>query len=141
MPVSEAVLTIVREWIVKADHDLTAAAQILKLGKDTPVDTVCFHAQQGVEKYLKATLVYRSLPFPHTHDIRLLLGLVPPRLRPTLEEDMQDRLTKYATVARYPESGMIISLTAARKAVAAARRVRRHVRQKLPKGALPNKKP
>ena len=31
MPASEAVLTVVREWIVKADHDLTAAAQILKL--------------------------------------------------------------------------------------------------------------
>jgi len=37
MPVSEAVLTVVREWIVKADHDLTAAAQILKLGKAAPI--------------------------------------------------------------------------------------------------------
>ena len=50
MPVSEAVLTVVREWIVKAEHDLTAAAQILKLGKATPTETVGFHAQQCVEK-------------------------------------------------------------------------------------------
>jgi hypothetical protein len=47
-----------------------AAAQILKLGKDAPTDTVGFHAQQCVEKYLKAVLVYRSIPFTKTHDIR-----------------------------------------------------------------------
>ena len=138
MPVSEAVLTVVREWILKADHDLTAAAQILKLGKDAPVDTVYFHARQCVEKYLKTVLVYRSIPFPKTHDIRILLGLVPRRSRPALEEDVQDRLTKYATVARYPESGMTISLTAARKAVAVARRVRRDA-AKTPQGCFAEK--
>ena len=71
MPVSEAVLTVVREWIVKADHDLMMAAHILKLGKAAPVDIICFHAQQCVEKYLKAILVYRSLPFPG--GVRLVL--------------------------------------------------------------------
>ena len=74
MPAPEATLTVVREWIVKADHDLTAAAQILKLGKAAPTDTVCFHAQQCVEKYLKAILVYRNLPFPRSHDLRVLMA-------------------------------------------------------------------
>jgi hypothetical protein len=55
MPASEAVLTVVREWIIKADHDLTAAAQILKLGKATPAETVCFHAQQCVENSRRVT--------------------------------------------------------------------------------------
>jgi HEPN domain-containing protein len=140
MPAHEAVLTVVREWIVKADHDLTAAAQILKLGKAAPVETVCFHAQQCVEKYLKAILVYRSIPFPKSHNIRVLMALVPRRSRPALEEDLQDRLTEYASTARYPESGLDITLTAARKAVALARRVRREVRGKFPKAALPKKK-
>lgn len=53
---------------------------------------------------------------------------------------MQDRLTSYATVPRYPESGLSISLTAARKAVRVARHVRAEVRRKLPKGALPKRK-
>jgi HEPN domain-containing protein len=140
MPASAATLAVVQEWIVKADHDLTAAVQILKLGKAAPVDTVCFHAQQCVEKYLKAVLVYRSIPFPKSHDIRLLMGLVPPRSRPALEVGLQDRLTKYATVTRYPESGLYISMTATRKAVALARRVRREVRRKFPKAALPKQK-
>ena len=140
MPASKAVLTVVREWLVKADNDLTAAAQILKLGKAAPVETVCFHAQQCIEKYLKAMLVYRSIPFPKSHNIHVLLELVPRRSRPAMEEHIQDRLTDYATVARYPESGLEISLTAARKAVTLARRVRREIRGKLPKAALPKKK-
>jgi len=139
MPVSKAVLTVVREWLIKADHDLTAAAQILKLGRATPTDTVCYHAQQCVEKHLKAVLVYRSVPFPKTHDIRALMALVPPRLQPAVDAAMQDRLTRYASVTRYPGSGTDISLTAARKAVALARRVRKEVRRKLPKSALPKK--
>ncbi len=140
MRVSEAVLVVVREWIVKAEHDLTAAAHILKLGKDAPTETIGFHAQQCVEKYLKAILVYRRIAFTKTHKISALMALVPQRYRPALDPAMQDRLTDYASTTRYPESGPDISLTAARKAVAAARRVRREVRQKLPKGALPKKK-
>ncbi|HKI37934.1 MAG TPA: HEPN domain-containing protein, partial [Gemmataceae bacterium] len=62
MPASEAVLTVVREWIVKADRDLKAATQILKLGKDAAAETVCFHTQQCIEKYLKAVLVGRNRP-------------------------------------------------------------------------------
>jgi HEPN domain-containing protein len=139
MPVPEAILTVVREWIVKADHDLTAAVQILKLGKEAPTETVGFHAQQCVEKYLKAILVYRSIPFPRTHDLRALMALVPRRYCPALDDAMQGRLTDYASGPRYPESGPDISLTAARKAVTVARRVRREVRRKLPKAALPKK--
>lgn len=68
---------VVREWIVMADHDLIAAGQVLKLGKAAPVETVCYHAQQCVEKYLKAIPVYGSIPFPKTHDVGALMALVP----------------------------------------------------------------
>ena len=67
------------------------------------------------------------------------MALVPWRSRPALEDEASDRLTKYASAPRYPESGLDISLTAARKAVALARRVRREVRRKLPRAALPKK--
>jgi HEPN domain-containing protein len=130
MPVPEAVLKVVREWIVKAEHDLTVAAHILKRGKSTPTETVGFHAQQCVEKYLKASLVYRSIPFAKTHAIADLMTLVPQRYRPALDTAMQDLLTKCASTMRYPGSGPDITLTA-------ARRVRREVRRKLPRAALP----
>ncbi len=140
MRVSEAVLALVREWIVKADNELTAAGLILKRGKGAPTDTVCFHAQQCVEKYLKAILVYRNIVFRRTHEIQSLMGLVPQRYRPVLAPATQDLLTSYAAEARYPGMSRVITLTEARKAAATARRVRREVRQKLPKSALPKKK-
>ena len=57
MPDRNKVLTVISEWVIKAENDLTTAAHTLKLGEDCPTDTVCFHAQQCVEKYLKALLV------------------------------------------------------------------------------------
>ncbi len=96
---------MIREWLAKADNDLKTAVHTLTLGKDCPTDTVCFHAQQCVEKYIKALLVFRATAFPKTHDIHMLRALLPPKLRPKLDRKVQDRLTDYATELRYPESG------------------------------------
>ena len=52
------VIALVREWIAKAENDLTTAVHTLRLGSECPTDTVCFHAQQCVEKYIKALLVF-----------------------------------------------------------------------------------
>jgi HEPN domain-containing protein len=136
MAAPNPVITVVREWLVKADHDLLTAAHTLLLGTDCPTDTVCFHAQQCVEKHIKALLVFRATPFPKTHDVAVLRALLPPRLRPRLDRKIQKRLTEYATVKRYPDPEPDIALTEARKAVAVARRVRREVRKHLPRAAL-----
>ena len=130
------VITVVREWANKAENDLKNAAHTLTLGRDTPTDTVCFHGQQCVEKYLKALLTFLTTPFPKTHDIGVLLALVPPKLRPKLVKSIRDRLTAYATVLRYPGSGPDVPLGEARKSVAVARRVRKEVRRHLPRAAL-----
>ena len=131
----EQVATVVREWVVKADNDLKAAAQILKLGADSPTDTVCFHAPQCVEKYLKAALVVCDVAFSKTHDLRELVGLLPPATRPGFPVDEQLRLTKYAVALRYP-SYPSVPLSEARKAVAIARQVRREIRRMLPRTAI-----
>lgn len=57
MPDRDKVLLVVREWLMKAENDLTAATHLLKLEAECPRDIVCFHAQQCIEKYLKAALV------------------------------------------------------------------------------------
>ncbi|HJT34386.1 MAG TPA: HEPN domain-containing protein [Pirellulales bacterium] len=87
------------------------------------MDTVCFHAQQCVEKYLKAVLVLHATPFPKTHDLSVLVALLPTKFRPQLDRKDQKLLTDYATVRRYPDpgGGPEISVTEARKAVALAR--------------------
>jgi HEPN domain-containing protein len=58
MPGSEQILATVREWIERAESDLKNASLVLRAGERCPSDTVCFHAQQCVEKYLKAYLPF-----------------------------------------------------------------------------------
>ena len=99
------VAQVAAEWVAKAEGDLKAAAQILKIKRECPTDTVVYHAQQCVEKYLKAVLSSEGIPFPKTHNIRLLVDLVPQAFSPSLDEDEQDMLTDYATGARYPGWG------------------------------------
>jgi HEPN domain-containing protein len=135
MPDPEKLIAVCAEWVSKAENDLTNAAHTLKLGADCPTDTVCFHAQQCVEKYLKALLVVRGTDFPRTHDLEAMMALIPAELRPEFSFEEQARLTDYAAAARYP-GWELISLAAARRAVAIARRVRRAVRRHLPRAAI-----
>jgi HEPN domain-containing protein len=136
MPNREGASKVAAEWVGKAENDLKNAVHTLKMGSDCPTDTICFHAQQCIEKYLKALLVLEGLDFPKTHNISNLLELLPTRVRPLITEHEQDTLTEYATVTRYPGEYEPISLTEARKAVALARRVRGYIRKLFPKEML-----
>ena len=78
------VALVAGQWALKAENDLKNAAHTLKLGADCPTDTVCFHAQQCVEKYLKALLTLHGIEFSRIHHISALLALVPARVRPDL---------------------------------------------------------
>ncbi len=130
------VIEAVRKWVETAERDLIAAAQVLKLGAATPTDIVGFHAQQCVEKYLKALLTWHGLDFPKSHNLTLLLERLPVRFRPDMTADERLRLTEFATVTRYPGDYEPITLTEARRAVTLARRVRRQARRWRPKQAL-----
>ncbi len=72
MPAPDPVITVIREWLLKADNDLLTATHTLTLGVKCPTDTVCFHAQQCVEKHIKALLVFRATSFPKKHNIAVL---------------------------------------------------------------------
>jgi HEPN domain-containing protein len=140
MPTPEQIAAVVREWVLKAESDLKTASHTLKLGKECPTDTVCFHAQQCVEKYLKALLVMGNQDFPKTHDIRLLASMLPPARLPQIAPNERRALTNYAAAARYPGWPMI-PLKEAREAVRIARRVRSEARRMLPRAALRLSKP
>ena len=61
---TDRTVTLIREWVAKAEDDLKNASSVIRLGHECPVDTVCFHAQQCVEKYLKALLAMEGVDFP-----------------------------------------------------------------------------
>lgn len=134
MPKPEHIITVSREWIAKAENDLKNAANTLKMGEDCPTDTVCFHAQQCAEKYLKALLVSKGIPFPKTHNLSSLIALLPKDLQTLLTAEEQELLTDYATVTRYPGSYEDITLSEARSAVRIARKIRKTIRSLLPRG-------
>jgi HEPN domain-containing protein len=134
---NDEIISVVRQWVQKADNDLTAAAHTLRLRKNCPTDIVCFHAQQCVEKYVKALLVWRTIEFPRTHNLETLMALLPRSIAPLLTPEEQVRFTDYATVTRYPGDYDPIGLDEARWSVVVARRVRRHIRSLLPRETLP----
>ena len=137
MPVpDDKVLTVAREWTTKGNNDLKTAVHTLKLGKDCPTDTVCFHAQQCVEKYLKAFLVALEKPFPKTHDVESLVSLIPKSVHIGLTVEEQRRLTEYATVLRYPGPYEAVLLSEAKQAVKLAQRVQRKIQKLLEKKPL-----
>lgn len=131
MHVPDRPSVVAREWIAKAENDLKNAAHTLTLGAECPTDTVCFHSQQCVEKYLKAALVVLEIPFPRTHDVEVILALLPKHVDISLTVAQQRRLTEYATIMRYPGPYAPVTLSEAKEAVKLARRVRRQIRKLL----------
>ncbi len=122
---------LVLEWVRKAEHDLTNAENTFLMDDDTcPFDTVCFHAQQCAEKYLKAFLTFRGIPSAKSHDLNLLLRKLDDR---ELKEEIGDisGLIPYATNVRYPGIGEDETREQAEEAIALAHIVRQSVRKRL----------
>jgi HEPN domain-containing protein len=63
----------VQEWVIKADEDYHAALALRRLRNHPMHNAVCFHAQQCVEKYLKALLEKQKVIPPKTHSLPILL--------------------------------------------------------------------
>jgi len=50
-------IDLTKLWIKKAENDLITAKDSLNIKPVPPLDTICFHAQQCAEKYLKGFLL------------------------------------------------------------------------------------
>lgn len=136
MPGDERVVSVARGWVQKAENDLKTAVLVLRGGEEAPADTIAFHAEQCAEKYLKALLSWYGIDFPKTHDIGQLMLLLPRKAAIDFPVAQQRRLASYATVTRYPGDYEPVTIREARRALAMARRIRKHVRRLLPTQAL-----
>jgi len=89
------------EQLLGVARDDDAAARTLREA-ESPDSVVGFHCQQAVEKALKAVLAARSVEFPFTHDIGLLIQLCEDAGAPLPEALADvDRLTPFAVHMRY----------------------------------------
>jgi len=107
---------------------------------DVPAVTdaiVGFHAQQTVEKALKAVLAARGVDFPFTHDLRVLMDLCDSAGVP-VPSALADaaRLTPYAVAQRYGTAhpGDVTRAEAATWAADAIAWARPVVQQSRPRG-------
>ena len=97
----------------KAASDLSAA-RALAADSHQQDDVVGFHAQQAVEKSLKAVLALRGLEIPRTHDVVLLTRLVDTRREAVPDEVREaELLSPWAVAMRYDEMDAALDRAAA----------------------------
>ena len=120
----------VKAWVLKADADFDDAIAAARRRKPGAADIACFHAQQCVEKYLKAFLVMHRVQFPKTHDLARLVNLAEGAdpLVGALNADASS-LTDYSVNIRYP--GDEATPEEARAALKTMKKIRSFLRKKL----------
>lgn len=124
-----------REWVRCAEEDFDVASALLRRRTKTAANSIGFHCQQCLEKYLKARLEEGGMNVPRTHELVALLQLLLPAepmwasFAPALR-----RLNDYAVKFRYP--GHVATRADARQALKACRSIRADVRLSL---GLPGK--
>ncbi|NSW93140.1 MAG: HEPN domain-containing protein [Bacteroidales bacterium] len=62
-----------KTWLFRANEDIAVIEKLFESDPELFASTICFHAQQAVEKFLKAFLVFHNIDFPKTHDLDYLL--------------------------------------------------------------------
>jgi HEPN domain-containing protein len=121
------------EWAGKAEADVAVMEREGRVRKNPAYDSVCFHAQQCAEKYLKAILSDQTLEAGRTHDLVALLERVLP-MHPLWEAYRVDLayLSDFAVAYRYP--GESATKQQARDAIQRCRRFRIAAREVLGAG-------
>ena len=123
---------VVKRWIKKAENDLKSAQLLFDAEEKRLTDIICFHAQQAVEKALKAYLSSVSVRAGKTHDIATLLALC----MDTDEEfkilpvEKLERLTFYAVEVRYPDEFYQPSVEESKEAIKIAEDVINFIKKK-----------
>jgi HEPN domain-containing protein len=118
------------EWIDKAEGDFAVMERESRVRKHPAFDVVCFHAQQCVEKYLKARLCEADCEAGRLHDLVALLDRAL-ACEPLWEAFRADcaYLSDFAVAYRYP--GESSTRAQAMDAVKRCRRLRLVARQSL----------
>lgn len=91
---------ITKEWLNRAKDDLTVIEEIID--NQDLTNMVAFHAQQAVEKTLKAVVEEFEIEFIKTHQLEFLLKKAKPQI--TFEVDLTTikKLDEVYIATRYP---------------------------------------
>lgn len=97
---------ITKAWLNRASEDLEACQQLL--ANEHLTNIVSFHAQQAVEKTLKAVIEELEIGFIKTHNLQRLYELIKPHYDIIQDMDTLEQLDAIYTESRYPnEMGLL----------------------------------
>ncbi len=121
----------IKKWLVSANNDYIAAGNLLFVSKEKVItNVVCFLAQQSAEKFLKSFLIFKSEPFPKTHNLELLIEKCS-RLNPEFPDIDAGRLTSYNISMRYPDEFRIPTIEEAKESYNTAKTVRNVILERM----------
>jgi len=123
-------ISIVKEWLDFASRDINSAKYLLGM-RPVPLEIVCYHCEQAVEKVLKGYLIYQNVEPPRTHVLQLLC-----KTCEDFDENFKKisescgNLTLYGVQSRYPFE-IDITENDMKKAIADADNVMEFVLQRI----------
>lgn len=125
---------VTEEWLRAADDDLRVIERIC--GDEYLTHMLAFHAQQAVEKTLKAVIDEYELGSVRIHSLERLFEIVRTRVEIEADPRIVEMLDKLYIDARYPGNLGLLpngmpSLVLAEKFQALARAVYREIKSKL----------
>jgi HEPN domain-containing protein len=94
---------IVAEWIQIAYDDYDSALHLFETKHPKPLEIICYHCQQSIEKSLKAFLCAKQIEIPKTHNTGILCKLCAESdIRFENFQETCYEMVVYATNTRYP---------------------------------------
>ena len=99
----------VKEWIYQADRDL-GSSKVIYCNMPKYFETIAFHCQQAVEKYIKGLLIFFDINFKRTHDIVYLIDLLSEKIEiPDVLFSKALSLEGFGVDVRYPNHKIFLT--------------------------------
>lgn len=92
----------VKNWLFRANEDIAVLENLFQTDPKSYTSSICFHAQQAVEKFLKAFLAYHDVDFPKTHDLDYLQSECS-KINPSIKKLDFRSLSDFGVIIRYPD--------------------------------------
>ncbi|MFW5877654.1 MAG: HEPN domain-containing protein [bacterium] len=114
----------------RAREDIAVMEKLSQSDIEFYTSTICFHAQQAVEKYLKSFLIFHDIDFPRTHDVDFLLAECQKVDKDNFQFDLKS-LTEFGVSVRYPDDFYVPGAKEAREYLNIAQEVMKTVEKLL----------
>jgi HEPN domain-containing protein len=120
----------IQNWLFRAKEDISVIESLISVNLEYYTSTICFHAQQAVEKYLKAFLVYHDIDFPRTHDVDYLLLECQKIDKDIFNIDLKS-LSDFAVSLRYPDDFYVPGVNETKEYIEVAKEIQKVIEDKI----------